>query len=87
MMDLVSTSQGQKVKRCTLHSWMVPEFPDRATSTAKAITRCETHDWTFDGPPSLMCPIGRIEEAADKAIAKIRRANDDHLEQETRVGP
>jgi hypothetical protein len=48
--------------------------PYYANGAAKAITRCETHDWTFDGPASLMCPIGRIEDAADKAIAKIREA-------------
>lgn len=35
-------------------------------------TICETHDWVFIGMPSLHCPIGRIEETAEKAIAKIR---------------
>ena len=54
---------------------MVPEGPPYyANGAAKAITRCETHDWTFEGHPSVMCPIGRIEDAAEKAIARICEA-------------
>jgi hypothetical protein len=62
---------------CRISSFVVPDAPPGfvgvAAHAVKAITRCETHDWTFDGPASLHCPIGRIEQAADKAIAKIRR--------------
>lgn len=59
--------------KCVLHSFMVPDGPPYyANGGAHAVTRCETHDWTFEGAASLRCPIGRIEEAADKAIEKIK---------------
>jgi hypothetical protein len=43
-----------------------------ASGKTKAETRCVTHDWLFEGQPKLTCPIGRIEEAADDAIKRIR---------------
>jgi hypothetical protein len=54
---------------------MVPDS-HYAFGAAKAALRCETHDWSFGGaiPAMEQCPIGRIEEAADKAIARIREA-------------
>jgi hypothetical protein len=58
---------------CKLVSYVVPDGPPYyANGTTHAVTKCETHDWTFDGTAQLKCPIGRIEEAAEKAIAKIR---------------
>jgi hypothetical protein len=70
-----AAAKGSAEMMCKLISFMVPEGPPYyANGAAKAITRCETHDWTFEGHPSLMCRIGRIEDAADKAIAKIREA-------------
>jgi hypothetical protein len=53
---------------CRLTSLMAPANGTRGPA------RCETHDWTFDGPAAPQCPIGRIEEAADRAIARIREA-------------
>lgn len=61
--------------KCKLRTFMVSGSPLYfVNGTAHSVTRCETHDWTFEGPPLLQCPIGRIEEAADKAIAKIKQA-------------
>lgn len=58
---------------CKLLSYVCPEGPPYyANGPVKTVTRCETHNWTFDGAASLMCPIGRIEEATDNAIARIR---------------
>lgn len=62
--------------RCELRSFMVQS--DAATGAAKAITQCITHNWTFEGPPKLTCPIGRIEEAADEAIQRIRAEREAH---------
>ena len=44
--------------------------------TAKAVHKCTTHDWVVEYPvsPGYLCPIGRIEEARDKAIAAIEEA-------------
>jgi hypothetical protein len=46
--------------------------PGAVAGEAKAITQCTTHNWTFEGQPFLTCPIGRIEDAAEEAIRKIR---------------
>jgi hypothetical protein len=51
---------------------MVPS--DTAFGAGKAVTQCITHDWTFEGPAKPSCPIGRIEEAADKAVSRVRAA-------------
>jgi hypothetical protein len=60
---------------CRLSSFMVAEgAPYYANGPAKAVTRCETHDWQFNGPATGLCPIGRIDEAADRAIARVRAA-------------
>jgi hypothetical protein len=62
--------------KCELESFLVPDVPPGyvacGAASSKAVTRCKTHDWTFQELASLCCPIGRIEEAADKAIEKIR---------------
>ena len=61
--------------KCELMSYVVPEGPPfYAFGPTKAVTRCTAHDWIFDGTAQLQCPIGRIEDAADKAITKIREA-------------
>jgi hypothetical protein len=60
--------------KCELRSYMVPV--GTPPCEAKAVTECTTHNWTFQGPPKLSCPIGRIEEAADEAIKRIRAEHD-----------
>jgi hypothetical protein len=64
--------------KCRLNSFMMPDGPPYYASGggAKAITRCEMHNWTFDGPVSELCPIGRIEQATEDAIARIIRAEE-----------
>jgi hypothetical protein len=60
---------------CRLSLFMAPDGPPfYANAPAKTVTRCETHDWQFNGPATGLCPIGRIDEAADKAIARVRAA-------------
>jgi hypothetical protein len=59
---------------CKLRVYMASGPSYFVNGTAHAITRCETHDWTFEGPASELCPIGRIEQATEQAIAKIKRA-------------
>ena len=61
---------------CKLRSFMVPDGPyySNGSCGAKPVTMCDTHNWTFEGPAQLRCPIGRIEEAAEAAIARIRAA-------------
>lgn len=51
--------------------------------SSEAACRCMTHDWDF-GPVSMsatdLCPIGRIEEARDAAIARIAQYVKDHID-------
>ena len=61
--------------KCELLGYMVPEGPPFfANGASRAVTRCLTHDWTFDGRAGSLCPIGRIEAAADAAVERINRA-------------
>ena len=43
-------------------------------SCGVAATRCETHNYDFGTTiaSTSMCPIGRIEQATEEAIAKIK---------------
>jgi hypothetical protein len=67
------------MSECKLRSYVVPDGPPYyANGTTHAVTECLTHNWTFDGRPALKCPIGRIEEAADRAIERIR-ATQEHI--------
>jgi hypothetical protein len=36
--------------------------------------QCVTHEWTFEGMPSVPCPIGAIEESAERTIKAISDA-------------
>lgn len=59
--------------KCKLLNFMVPEGPPYyASGASRAVTRCETHNWTFEGPPTELCPIGRIEQATEQAIERIK---------------
>jgi hypothetical protein len=57
--------------KCKIISYMVPEGPPNAGT--KAVCKCASHEWIFEGPfsPEMMCPIGRIEDATEKAIERI----------------
>ena len=46
--------------------------------TARTVSQCQSHGWSFPvGHPigeGTMCPIGQIEEATEKALARIAAA-------------
>jgi len=59
---------------CKTVSYVVPEGPPYyANGPVKAVCKCETHSWMADPTAFIdgMCPIGRIEDATEKALAKI----------------
>ena len=61
--------------KCRIISYMVPEGPPYyANGQVRAVSKCETHGWTFDGPCTEMCPLGRIDDATEKAIERIKLA-------------
>ena len=45
-----------------------------AFGAARLTYQCLTHGFSFDGPATLICPIGRIEDATDKALQAINDA-------------
>lgn len=53
--------------------------PLNHSEEAYAVALCETHHWRFpDGElvgTDTLCPIGRIEQATEAALAKIREAS------------
>lgn len=63
--------------RCDITCYAVP-VNNYANSPSVAQALCTTHQWMFpQGVPvhdGLQCPIGRIEEATDKALADIESA-------------
>ena len=66
-------------ERCQIMSYMVPEGPlYYANAATVAVSRCETHNWDFGRAPVTngLCPLGRIEEATEEAIAKIKAAGE-----------
>ena len=76
------------MSRCERVSWIVgdpPEWRDahihRVSGTQRVECRCATHDMPM-GSPNLpgteLCPIGRIEEATETALARIETANGQH---------
>lgn len=60
---------------CKLISFVVPESPMAAMSRGIVSTKCMTHNWDFPlGAPIAqgdLCPLGRIEQATEDALAKI----------------
>lgn len=62
--------------RCKIVSYSVPDNPQLSTSNYHVESRCETHFW--HGGPIIndLCPIGRIEDATNKAIERIIGMND-----------
>lgn len=76
---VAATGAGVKSEsgRCEISSFMMAVGPSgmaAASGTARAFHQCTTHHMpdivVIDG----MCPIGRVEDAADKAIARIEAA-------------
>ena len=60
--------------KCELESYMICSEP---FGEAKTQTMCRTHNWPLDSLPvstNTLCPIGRIEQATEEAIEKIRAA-------------
>jgi hypothetical protein len=63
---------------CRIIFNVVPEaqFYASGAVAARPVAKCETHNWMFDGAigEGELCLIGRIEQARDEAIARIREA-------------
>jgi hypothetical protein len=60
--------------KCKIVSWLMPEGPPYyANGPVRTISRCETHEWSFEGPAQEICPLGRIDEATDRAIERIKK--------------
>lgn len=57
--------------KCDVISYMVLDV-NASFGMGKAVTQCKTHNWLFDGPATELCPIGRIEQATEEAIARIK---------------
>ena len=55
--------------KCQIVNYMIPV--DNGPE-ARGVSRCDTHHWVFDYPCPGPCPIGRIEEATEEAIARIK---------------
>ena len=66
-----SSHDGEEMKCKLDHFRLKP-------NAVELVSRCSTHDWDFGQRPQSQCPIGRIEEAADKAIEKIREERARH---------
>lgn len=53
--------------------------------TSEARCRCAVHNWEFGYAPvtaTTQCPIGRIEDKVDEAIARIDKYEQDHYHAE-----
>jgi hypothetical protein len=53
--------------------FMTSQISTEPFGAARAHTMCITHNWPLEYPASTetLCPIGRIEQARDQAIALI----------------
>jgi len=66
--------------KCSIISFMVPDDCRLGAGGCHTEFRCETHGFgpqmvaTSAGQDGPMCPIGMIEEATEKALAKIAAA-------------
>jgi hypothetical protein len=61
---------------CVIVSTVTTEPGGYSRGVAHAVNVCTTHNWHLgSGPTSegFLCPIGRIEEARDLAIAAIQQ--------------
>lgn len=62
---------------CQIVHLLAPEDWRVANSPTVAVSQCQTHDWAFGRAPvheSGLCPLGRIEQATEDAIARIKAA-------------
>jgi len=59
--------------KCELMSVMVTPQGGFERQQGFVVVRCVSHDWQFEGPvcATQLCPIGRIEEARDRALLAI----------------
>lgn len=59
---------------CTMVAYVLSTRPFEAGTAA---CRCVTHNWDMGNIPAvsgLLCPLGRIEQATEEALAKIAEA-------------
>jgi hypothetical protein len=56
---------------CEIHSYAVPD--SFAGGVGRAVTWCRTHDMQVPTPMThRLCPLGRIEQATEQALARIQ---------------
>ena len=63
--------------KCDIQFYVVPSNPGSPYGATRAEGRCMTHNHPMQDAPTTeneMCPIGRIEDATDKALVKIKKA-------------
>jgi len=67
------------MSKCDIKFWLEtdPNVPFNQRENVPAVTRgrCARHNWSMEDQREVhddMCPIGRIEDATDKALEKIR---------------
>jgi hypothetical protein len=69
------------MSRCKIAATIVPDGPPYLAAplgASKAAVRCETHGMPLDGPGPIgagdLCPVGKIEQAVEEGIARIKAA-------------
>lgn len=64
--------------KCQVESYAVSSSQS-PLGPALAVTRCRTHNFDMTGTimtDGTMCPLGRIEDATEKALAAIKAAQE-----------
>jgi hypothetical protein len=67
---------GDKTARCEIITYVVTDGTTGG-GAARAEHKCQTHDMPIASihlPGNELCPIGKIEEATEAALAKIAAA-------------
>lgn len=60
---------------CDIVAYVIPIYPSHMGSVSVCAATCRTHNWQFpvgQPPGAIHCPIGRIEQATEDALAQIR---------------
>jgi hypothetical protein len=60
--------------KCLMRCYVISDL--RSHGTGHAVCQCTTHSWDFGQVPvtaTTQCPIGRIEEKLEEAVARIEQ--------------
>ncbi len=63
--------------KCNIQFYVVPSNPGMPMGASKAEGKCMTHNFPMPNVHTSeieMCPLGRMEDATDKALEKISEA-------------